>query len=260
MATFKDYLASLEDTTIVINKDDMGIKALELSNAVTFAIETDADYVAKNIRFEEGLNKFDLYKSGKFLAEIAIQLPGKHNVYNALAVIAALDVSGVKIELLVPYFKDFTGMGRRLQKVLEFDGITVYDDYAHHPTEINATLTALKSANPEKNLVAVFQPHRYTRLKAFWNEFKTSLGAADSVIVTDVYSASEDEIIGVNSFEFVKGLENTVNYKGSMADVAKQLLPRLKQGDIVVGLGAGTITELGKELKHAKEEKTWVVK
>ena len=260
LSTFRGYLEKLTDTKLVINIDDDGVKALNLSNCTTYAIDNEADFVAKNILVEEGLTKFDVYKSGKFISSIKMQLPGKHNVYNALAVIAALDSANVDIMSITPYFEEFTGMGRRLQKVLEFDGVTVFDDYAHHPTEIKATLSALKSANPDKNLVAVFQPHRYTRLKAFWNEFKTSFDSADTVIVTDVYSASEDEIEGINSVEFIKGMNNAQHYQGSMLSVAEKLLPTLKAGDIVVGLGAGTITALGKELQKVKEEKLWLAK
>lgn len=259
LKTFANYLQGL-NAKLVINGDDAGVKALNISDALTFAIDSEAVFMAKNIRVENGLNVFDIYKKGCLLTSLSLQLPGKHNVYNALAVVAALDASGVDINLLAPYFAEFTGMGRRLQKVLEFDGITVYDDYAHHPTEIKATLDAMKDANADKNIVAVFQPHRYTRLQAFWKEFKHSFGSADRIIVTDVYSASEDEIPGINSIEFVKGFANAKNYSGTISDVARQLLPTLKANDIVIGLGAGTITALGKEIEKAKEELTWVVK
>ena len=259
LTTFKTYLNGL-NSRLVINADDAGVKALEVDEATTFAIDSEADYVAKNIRTVGGLNTFDVYKAEQFLGEFALQMPGKHNVYNALAVIAALDVAQVNIEIIRPYFAEFTGMGRRLQKVLEFEGVVVYDDYAHHPTEIKATLSAMKSANPDKNIIAVFQPHRYTRLQAFWNDFKQSFDSADRIIVTDVYSASEDEIDGVNSIEFVKGFSNAQNMQGSIADVAKSLFPTLKSGDIVIGLGAGTITNLAKEIQKAKEETVWATK
>ena len=260
LSTFKGYLEKLSSTKFVINIDDDGVKALDLTDYVSYGIDNDADFMAKNIRTENGLTVFDLFKSGEFVTAIKMQFPGKHNIYNVLAVVASLDASNVDILSITPYVSDFTGMGRRLQKVLEFDGVTVYDDYAHHPTEIKATLTALKYANPDKNLIAVFQPHRYTRFKAFWDEFKASFSSADSVVVTDVYSASEDEIEGINSVEFVKGMDNAKHYQGNMLSVAEKLLPTLKSGDIVVGLGAGTITALGKELQKVKEEKLWLAK
>ncbi len=260
LVTFKTYLANLSDTKFVINIDDSGVRALGLENSISYGIDSDADFVAKNIRTEQGLTLFDLYKSNKEVGTIKMQLPGKHNVYNALAVIAALDSANVDIMSITSYFEEFTGMGRRLQKVLEFDGISVFDDYAHHPTEIKATLSAMKMANPEKRLVAVFQPHRYTRFQAFWNEFKAAFDSADEVIVTDVYSASESSIDGINSAEFVKGAPNFSHYQGEMSVVAEKLLPILKSGDIVIGLGAGTITVLGKELEKAKEGACWLAK
>ncbi len=258
--TFKDYISNLKNTKLVLNIDDKGVKALNVSDSITFGIKNPADFMACNIEFSDSFSKFDVFYKSKPLCQIKLQVPGIHNIYNSLAVVAALYTAGVNIESLLPYFSEFTGMGRRLQKVADFEGLTVYDDYAHHPTEIKAALSALRTANPDKNIVAVFQPHRFTRLKAFWNEFKLAFSDASRIVVTDVYAASEDSIEGINSTEFVKGFDNAQYYSGSMSDVAKQLLPTLKSGDIVVGLGAGTITNLGKELKNMKEELLWSVK
>ena len=163
-----------------------------------------------------------------------------------------MHISGVDVTSIAEHFKTFTGMGRRFQKVAEFDGVVVYDDYAHHPTEIKSTLSAMKSFT-DKKIVAVFQPHRYSRLQSLWEDFKSSLESADRIIVTDVYAASEDEIEGVNSQRFCEELPRAEYYSGSIADVAKQLLPTLEENTVVIGLGAGTITNLAKELKNAKE-------
>ena len=140
-------------------------------------------------------------------------------------------------------------MGRRFQKVCEIDGIQVFDDYAHHPTEINAVLDAAATKFGKENIVAVFQPHRYTRLKGLWNEFKASFSNANKVVVTDVYEASEDPIESITGENFANeaGFEHI---SGSIEDVAKKLLPSLKSSDVVIGLGAGTITNLGKYLKE----------
>ena len=163
------------------------------------------------------------------------------------------------MKLVNPHFATFTGMGRRFQKVGEFDGVTIYDDYAHHPTEIKATLSSSKSFT-NKNVIAVFQPHRYTRLQNLWNEFMNAFSDVDRVIVTDVYAASEDPIEGIDSLTFANELKEKIdipceNISGSIADVAQKLFPTLKSGDIVVGLGAGTITNLGKELLTLSKEK-----
>ena len=218
-------------------------------NFITFGLN-NADYTAKNINYGEDFTDFDVYYRNEYLANIKISLKGEHNVYNALAVLASLHQSGIDIELLIPHFVNFTGMGRRFEKVCEFNGISVYDDYAHHPTEIKAVLSAVKSFK-NRNTIAVFQPHRYTRLSSLWKDFLESFGDVNKVVVTDVYAASESPIDGVNSAKFAGELSSKLDSEyisGDMKTVAKKLLPMLKSGDIVIGLGAGTITNLGKEL------------
>ena len=232
---------------VLINNDNSGTKLLD-GKFVTYGLN-DADYVAKNIQYSKKGTVFDIYKSGELLTQIKIQLTGVHNVYNTLAVVTALSESGAELSKIKDYFCGFTGMGRRFQKVCEIDGIEVYDDYAHHPTEIKATLNAASVKFGKEHIVAVFQPHRYTRLKALWNEFKSSFDEAGRVVVTDVYSASEDIIEGITGEKFASDI-NAEYLKGDMKQVAKSLLPTLRKGDIVIGLGAGTITALGKELEN----------
>lgn len=233
---------------VIINSDNSGLRLLK-GNFITFGMK-DADYTAADIVTSSEGTEFKVLYKGKTLADIKIQLTGIHNVYNTLAVAAALNEAGVDIQGLKKYFYEFTGMGRRFQKVCEFDGITVYDDYAHHPTEIRATLEAASLKYGKENIVAVFQPHRYTRLKGLWKDFLNAFADSERVIVTDVYAASEDVIEGINGSNFAHDL-SAEYLKGSIEEVAKKLLPTLKKGDIVVGLGAGTITSLGKELEKA---------
>ena len=258
--TFDTFVSNLgSDSVILTNKDDEGLKKLKRTpNIKTYGF-SDADYVAANLNMNKDFSEFDVLYKNQNLGKFKIQLHGKHNICNALAVIAALNEAGVDIDKIKEYFFDFTGMGRRFEKVAEFDGITVFDDYAHHPTEIKSTLNAMRSIT-DKNIVAVFQPHRYTRLERFWNEFKNSFIDADRIIVTDIYSASEDKIEGITSENFIKGFNNAEYLPGSIDDVAKKLLPTLKNGDVVIGLGAGTITDLGKFLKKYNEEKSWTLK
>ena len=139
-------------------------------------------------------------------------------------------------------------MGRRFQKICDIDTIQVFDDYAHHPTEIKAVLEGAATKFGKENIVAVFQPHRFTRLSSLWEEFKKSFENANRVIVTDVYAASEEPIEGITGSNFAKEI-NAEHFSGTMEDVAKQLLPTLKGNNVVIGLGAGTITTLGKYLK-----------
>lgn len=236
---------------VVVNKDNAGIQGLS-GNFITFGLD-DADYVAKNIEFSKAGTTFEIYHNGKFLTDIKIQLAGIHNVYNTLAVVSALNEAGVDVSAIKGYFFEFTGMGRRFQKVCEIDEIEVYDDYAHHPTEIKATLDAAASKFGKENIVAVFQPHRFTRLQSLWNEFKNAFSEAGRVFVTDVYAASEDTIEGVSGEAFAKDL-GAEYIGGNMQEVAEKLLPTLENGNIVIGLGAGTITALGKELEGAKSK------
>lgn len=235
---------------IIVNSDNVGVKLLK-GNFVTFGLQ-NADYTAKNINYSKDNTKFEVYYKDKLLGMFNIQLAGVHNVYNTLAVISALNESGVNICYLSELFTPFTGMGRRFQKVCEINGITVYDDYAHHPTEIKSTLDAAASKFGRENIVAVFQPHRFTRLQALWNEFKNSFDSAGRVIVTDVYAASEEAIEGVNGNAFAEDLPGAEYISGEINEVADKLFPTLKKGDIVIGLGAGTITALGKNLAKVK--------
>lgn len=227
---------------VIVNNDNAGIKLLR-GDFITFGLN-DADYAAKNIDSET----LEIYHHGKLLTTVKIQLAGIHNIYNTLAVVAALNEAGVDVAEISQYFYPFTGMGRRFQKVAEFDGVIVFDDYAHHPTEIKAALQAAASKFGKDNVVAVFQPHRYTRLQSLWDDFKTAFENAGRVIVTDIYAASEDPIEGVNSEKFASELGHCEYISGNMQEVAHKLKPTLQKGNIVVGLGAGTITNLGKEL------------
>lgn len=264
--TFKTYLLGLkEDSKVLINRDCKGNSRLMEENPeikfITFGVEesdSPSDYLAKNIKSEGHGTSFDIFHKGQFLTSLKLQLIGKHNVYNALAVLASLNEAGVNLDMVKEHFYTFTGMGRRFQLSAEFDGITVYDDYAHHPTEIKATISAAEAFS-NKKIIAVFQPHRYSRIKGLWDEFLDSFEGADAVYVTDVYAASEIPIQGADSALFVKQLAQKTNIPckhltGDITQVAESLLSEIKENDVVIGLGAGTITNLGKELLRLKEK------
>ena len=256
--TFEKFISNIPESSVVlVNKDCSATMSLHSHKTLTFGL-SDADYTAKNIEFMPECTTFDIYYKGEFLTDLKIILRGKHNVYNALSVLASLHQAGVDISVVKPHFATFSGMGRRFQKVGEFDGVTIYDDYAHHPTEIKATLSSAEGML-DKRIIAVFQPHRFSRLKNLWDEFLDAFSNVDKVVVTDVYAASEDAIDGINSENFAKDLSGHVDIpceyiKGSIADVAKKLYPELKKDDVVIGLGAGTITNLSKELLNARKE------
>ena len=269
LETFETFISNMRENGIILaNMDNEGVKRLvkyfsvhELAhNAkfVTFSIGGNTDYCAKNIVYGEDYTTFDIFYKGEFQTNLKIWLKGVHNVYNSLAVWASLHLSNIDMNLVNPHFATFTGMGRRFQKVGEFNGISVYDDYAHHPTEIKATLSCSKSFR-DKRIIAVFQPHRFSRLQNLWNEFMEAFDGIDELIVTDVYAASEDEIVGVNSQAFVNEFKEKSDIpchhiSGSIEEVAKELYKNIKPNDIVIGLGAGTITKLGPELLKLNEK------
>mgnify|MGYP002625774178 CR=1 FL=1 len=256
LETFNVFLSGLKpDAKVLACIDSAGVlKLIEgKKNIITYSISKEADYVAKDIVYGADCTEFKVFYKGKFLADLKIILRGKHNVMNALAVIAALNEAGVDLNLVIPHFATFTGMGRRFQKVGEFGGITLFDDYAHHPTEIKATLSSTVGMDG-KRIIAVFQPHRYTRFKNLYNEFVDAFSTVDKVVITDIYAASEDPIEGLTSERFVSDFKlkypdiDCEYISGTMCNVAETLYPQLKSNDVVIGLGAGTITELGAEL------------
>lgn len=245
--TFEKLLSKMDNTQkVLINNDSEGNLKLKGHKFITYGLK-EADYVAKNIKLTPTGSSFDVYYKGEILTTLQIKLLGQHNVINSLAVLASLNEAGADIEQIKKHFATFTGMGRRFQLVGEVNGAVIYDDYAHHPTEIKATLSALTEFK-DKNVIAVFQPHRYTRLQSLWNDFLDAFDGVSKVIVTDVYAASEDKIEGINGEKFASQLKNAKHVSGTIEDVANAIYPQLKPNDIVVGLGAGTITELGKYL------------
>ncbi|MDK9708744.1 MAG: UDP-N-acetylmuramate--L-alanine ligase [Desulforhopalus sp.] len=219
---------------------------------ITYGLTPQADYYADKISWQDGRVHFTVKNAGGELGRVSIVPPGMHNVYNALAVVC------VGMELELPFEKiqgalqSFAGVQRRMQKKGEINGITVVDDYGHHPTEIRATLAAIKQAWPEKRLVVLFQPHRYSRTKGLFKEFQTCFHQADYLVMTDIYAASEQPIEGVTSESLLAatmhhGQRNT-RYVARVDRMAAELLPIIKAGDLVLTLGAGNIVRVGEEL------------
>ncbi len=259
-STFNRYLSNKKNQIVIINNDNFGSKKfMEMYpdyNYITFGFN-NADFTAQNIKLNGFCSEFDIYKHGEKIDSLKLSIPGEHNIYNALAVYTCLFEAGINMENLSEYFHSFTGMGRRFQQVCKFNGITVYDDYAHHPGEIKMVLKSSAEGKEEyQRLTAIFQPHRYSRLKSLWNEFKEAFYYADKLIITDVYSAGEEKIENVTSENFFKDIKHKdcVYIKGNMEECAKKIYPLLKKNDIVVTLGAGTITQLGGliEKEHSK--------
>jgi len=219
---------------------------------ITYGLTPQADMYAENIRFENGRVHFTVHRQDECLGDIDLAPPGMHNVYNALAVIS------VGLELEIPFaviargLQSYEGVQRRMQKKGEVRGITVVDDYGHHPTEIRATLSAIKTAWPEKRLVVLFQPHRYSRTKGLFKEFLTAFHQADYLILTDIYAASEEPIEGVSSEALLAEIEQHgqryTHYIPSVDAMAEEVMGMVGENDLVLTLGAGNIVRVGEEL------------
>jgi len=217
---------------------------------VTYGLNGQADLQAVDIVHRQNRTKFTVVGDGKDLGEIEIQIPGVHNVQNALAAIA------VGLELGVPFSKvrtgieKFTGVFRRWEVKAEFDGITVIDDYAHHPTEIRATLAGAK-AGWRRRTVCVFQPHLYSRTRDFYDDFGRAFFNADVLIVTDVYPAREEPIQGVSGELIANAAKEfghkQVHYVPDKKEVPGFLKTITRAGDIVITMGAGDIWKFGEE-------------
>lgn len=183
--------------------------------------------------------------------DVCLPVVGRHNVLNATAALAAASLMGVSDEAAFSAISRFRGPGRRMERVGSACGVNVIDDYGHHPTEVRATLEALRMLNPSR-LVVVFQPHRYTRTAALMDEFAGAFGAADLVFILDIYAASEQPVAGVTGEALAKRIKDAghpgVAYAGSLDDAPSATITALREGDLLVTLGAGSVTGLGPRL------------
>ncbi len=220
---------------------------------VTYGLTAQADVSAHDIRYNDSYGStFSVWKGDEVLGEIELPVPGKHNIYNALAATAvALEVE-IPFEKIAGAFTTFKNANRRFQFKGEARGITVVDDYGHHPTEILATLSAAKNSSGGKRTVVVFQPHRYSRTRELMDEFALSFNNADVVYVVDIYAASEQPIEGITAEILTENIKKyghkNVNYHGDLDTVADAVIPNLQEGDLVITLGAGTVTRLSDEI------------
>jgi UDP-N-acetylmuramate--alanine ligase len=220
---------------------------------VTYGIETAAQIRASNIKTTGTETTFDVSAEGKRLGSLMIKVPGRHNILNALAATVAGLELGISFAQIAEGLAAFEGVGRRMEFKGEKDGVRIIDDYGHHPTEIRATLSALRDRYPENRLVVLFQPHRYSRTQSLWNEFSQCFEQAGRVYILDIYPAGEAPIPGVSSdliLEPLKRLHKAAFALHSPIDPSK-LFQDLKAGDIVVTLGAGDVWKIGEQLLGA---------
>jgi len=216
---------------------------------ITYGLSEDADYTARNIVFEGLKTKAKIYNKEKYLGELELNVPGQHNVINALAAIAVGQEFGLAFSDICKALVSFRGVQRRFQLLGEVNNIKIFDDYAHHPTEIRATLQAARNSHKGR-IIAVFQPHRYTRTKFLAREFAQSFEGVDKLIFDEIYSAGEKPIPGVSTQTIIDHLDPGLNveYFADRQDLVKYLADLVKPGDLVLTLGAGNIWQVGVEL------------
>lgn len=240
--------------SILLNADDANVLELipKISRRVTtFGFSEQANIRAMNIMQSFNKLTFDVLVNHKLLGCVKLHLSGEHNVKNALACI------GVGLELDIPFniiaksLEIFEGTSRRFEVLGTINGITWIDDYAHHPTEIRVTLKGARLGWPQKRIIAVFQPHLYSRTRDYMNDFARSFADADHIILTDIYAAREEPIEGINGqrlFEEIKKNHKHVSYVQDKNSLAPEILNIAREGDLVITMGAGDITNVGRSV------------
>lgn len=214
---------------------------------ITYGMDESNDYYAKNVEYHAGYPSFDVLRNGKKLCHISLNVPGNHNILNSLATIAVCEILGVDAKTAAEGIETFKGTHRRFEKKGFVNGAIVLDDYAHHPTEIKATLSAAK-AFPHKKIICVFQPHTYSRTRTLWNNFLTAFDDVDELIITHIYAARE-KFDGVTSAEKLaeeiaaRGIN--AKYIENFSDIEKYIKETASEGDIVFTMGAGDVTNIG---------------
>lgn len=240
---------------LIANNDDFNVRKV-LShvdcNIVTFGINIDCEYQAKNITFnDQGYPVFDVYHNEKLLDKFTLSVPGKHNIYNALSSIVISHKLNIPLEYIKEKLLSFKGTDRRFQVIGDLNELgTIVDDYAHHPNEIKATLQAAQKM-PHNRIWCVFQPHTYTRTKTLLLDFAKSFSDADKVIVTDIYAAREKDTGEIHSKDLVSHLEKAnvdVLYISSFEDIKFHLANNIEKDDIVITMGAGNVYEISHAL------------
>ncbi len=253
--SFKKFTELLpEDGALVINADiddtsffTDGLKC----KAVTYSAEKQADYTASDISFNSfAIPTFTAVEYGASLGEFTLGVPGKHNVSNALAAIAAARILNIPIDAIKKGLSSFNGTDRRFQYKGEYKKAVIIDDYAHHPTEIRATLTTAETF-PHKKIWCIFQPHTYTRTYAFLDDFAKSLSMADEVVLAPIFAARETDTLGISS----KDISDKINALGTKSscfsdfdEIKSYISSNVKEGDLVITMGAGNVYEIGEQL------------
>jgi UDP-N-acetylmuramate--alanine ligase len=255
MNSFKLFAAKLpKDGNLVINGEIKQYRQITAGldcNVITYGLSGDFNYTAANISHDEKARaSFDLLKDGQLIERVFLSIPGEHNVSNALASIATAQVLGLSIEEIASTITNFSGTARRFEYKGNFGGVDVIDDYAHHPTEVAATLSAV-AHYPHRELWCVFQPHTYTRTKALFDDFVEVLSGVDHLILTDIYAAREKNTIGITSVDLLEKIKEKgtdVYYFSSFEKAEEFLQKNCFSGDLLITMGAGNVVNIGENL------------
>jgi UDP-N-acetylmuramate--alanine ligase len=217
---------------------------------VTYGLSAQADYRARNPVVRGLVTSFEVLRRGELMGTFEVRMPGIHNVLNALATIAVADELEVELEKVKHALANFTGVQRRFTIVGEHDGVTVVDDYGHHPAEVQVTLDAAQRAYGRR-LVVAFQPHRYTRTQHCFEELTRAFNRADVLLLTDVYAAGEEPIAGADSAHLADAIRahghRDVTLVPEVGGLVDALVARVQPGDVVITMGAGNITRVGRD-------------
>ena len=254
---FKKFIDKVPDNgRVILCKDCDNVKGLAKQcerNYVSYGIFTEADLVAKDIELDKLNSKSKIYWQGEKIGELYLKVAGYHNILNALAAIAVARELGISFMEITKILETFQGVHRRMEIVANLnDKILILDDYAHHPTEIKATLSALRTSWQDRRIIAVFQPHRYSRTKLLAEKFGKAFFDADCVVINDIYSANEPPISGISGETIFKEVKKSnhrqIKYLPSKDDILSYLSEIVQSGDIIITMGAGDIWTVGQEL------------
>lgn len=268
--SFKKFIDKVpDDGRVVLCKDCDNVKKLikeYKKNYISYGISTEADFMAKDIELNKLSSKSKIYWQNKKMGNLYLNLAGYHNILNALAAITVVHELGIGFNEIAEILETFQGVHRRMEVVANIDNkILIIDDYAHHPTEIMTTLSALRNGWQNKRIIVIFQPHRFSRTKFLAEKFGKVFFNADQVIINDIYSANESPIPGISGEtvfrEIKKANHKDVKYISSKDDILTYLCDTVQPEDIIVTMGAGNIWTIGQELaKELKKQRYFNLK
>ena len=239
-----DVVALGSDENIRLALDGTDLKI------TTYGMTDEYDYYPKNIEYKAGYPSFDVYNNGEKICHLDLNVPGEHNILNSLATVAVCSIIGADTEKTARGIETFKGTHRRFERKGTVNGAIVLDDYAHHPTEIKATLKAAKDF-PHSRIICIFQPHTYSRTRTLWNEFVNAFDDADELVLTHIYAARE-KFDGVTKpeklAEEIKAKGVNAKYTDNFEEIAEYVKSIAQEGDIIFTMGAGDVTDIGSML------------